>query len=124
MVAKFREKCSMSTGALDQLKRQIGKLNKSSKQITNVDSKDEETNTDPYYENFDYCGENVEYVIEYDSSADIIEEVDYSDKSHEILGTDCVNSDGDDNNQRECSHSTTTDQVCLPEVHTENNLFQ
>lgn len=83
MVAKFLQKCNDSTVALDQLKRQIGKLNKSKQtpirlDITTVgDSQDPDT--DLYYENFD---ENVEYVI-YDSSADIVEETDTSTKSHE-----------------------------------------
>lgn len=114
MVAKFREKCSMSTVALDQLKRQIGKLSKSKQTSNDVDTKHPDTNTGSHFENFDYCEGNVEYVIEYDTSADIIEEVDHSDKSHEILETDYVNSDGDDNDQTPCSHST--DEVCLPKV--------
>lgn len=96
MVSKFLQKCNDSTVALDQLKRQIGKLNKSQQtpiqlDITTVgDSKD--ADTDLYYENFD---ENVEYVI-YDSSTEIIEETDTSTKSHEIRQTNRIDSDDED----------------------------
>lgn len=82
----------MSSIALDQLKRQIGKLSKSSG--TNLTNAIDSTgpNTDLYYENVDYCEENVEYVI-YDSTAEIIEEAEIIDKSHEILETDGIDSD-------------------------------
>lgn len=115
MVAKFLQKCSNSTAALDHLKRQIGKLSKSKQMpvqmsVTNViDPKDADTNTDLYYENFDYCEENVEYVI-YDSSADIIEETDISNKSNEIQETDDPNSDGED---KQTAYKHTTDEVSL-----------
>lgn len=113
MVAKFLQKCSNSTAALDQLKRQIGKLNKSKQMpeqmsVTNVinpkdPNTDTDTNTDLYYENIDYCGENVEYVI-YDSTTDIIEETDITNKSNEIQGG--LNSDGEDT-----TYHHTTDKV-------------
>lgn len=115
MVAKFLQKCSNSTAALDQLKRQIGKLSKSKQMpvqmsVTNViDPKEADTNTDLYYENFDYCEENVEYVI-YDSSADIIEETDISNKSNEIQETDDPNFDGED---KQTAYKHTTDEVSL-----------
>lgn len=101
MVAKFLQKCNDSTVALDQLRRQIGKLNKSQQtpiqlDITVVDSKD-----DLYYENYD---ENVEYVI-YDSPTHIIEETDTSIKSHETQQTNSINSDDEDRQ--------TTDEVSL-----------
>lgn len=92
MVAKFLEKCSISSVALEQLKRQIGKLRKSSSRtkqvpaqtnLTNITTDSKDTNTELYYENFDYCEENVEYVI-YDSAQDIIEEADISDKSVDL----------------------------------------
>lgn len=110
MVAKFLQKCNDSTVALDQLKRQIGKMNKS-KQVpiqlsvtAAMDAKD--TDTDLYYENFD---ENVEYVI-YDSTTDIIDETDTSNKSHDIQETDGTNSDAED---KQTAHSLTTDEVSI-----------
>lgn len=110
MVAKFLQKCNDSTVALDQLKRQIGKLNKSKQtpiqlDITAVvDVKD--ADAELYYENFD---ENVEYVI-YDSSTDIIEETDTSVKSQEMQQTDGINSGGED---EQTAYSQTTDEVSL-----------
>lgn len=112
MVAKFLQKCSNSTTALDQLKRRIGKLSKSKQMpvqmsVTNVlDAKDADTNTDLYYEHFDYCEENVEYVI-YDSTT---EETDISNKSNEILETDGINSHGED---EQTAYNHTTDEVRL-----------
>lgn len=110
MVAKFLQKCNDSTVALDQLKRQIGKMNKS-KQVpiqlsvtAAMDAKD--TDTDLYYENFD---ENVEYVI-YDSATDIIDETDTSNKSHDIQETDGTNSDAED---KQTAYRPTTDEVSM-----------
>lgn len=108
MVAKFLQKCTDSTVALDQLKRQIGKLKQIPIQLditTAIDSKD--VDTDLYYENFD---ENVEYVI-YDSTTDLIEETDTSIKSsQEIQEAGGTNSDGDD---KKTAFSRTTDKVSL-----------
>lgn len=99
MVAKFHQKCSNSTATLDQLKRQIGKLSKSKQmpaQMSVTDPKEADANTDLYYENVDYCEENVEYVI-YGSPADIIEETDISNKSNEMIQeTESFNSDSED----------------------------
>lgn len=105
MVAKFFQKCNDSTVALDQLKRQINKLNKTKQTpirldiTTVVDSKD--ADTDLYYESFD---ENVEYVI-YDSSTDIIEETDTAIEPHEIQHIDDIASDCE-NKQTTCRQST------------------
>lgn len=103
MVAKFLQKCNDSTVALDQLKRQIGKLNKSKKLpikmngTTTTNSKD--ADTENYYENFD---ENIEYII-YDSTTDIIEETDTSIKSYEIQEKDGINSDDESQTTTEVS---------------------
>lgn len=112
MVAKFFQKCNDSTSALDQLKRQIGKMNKTKQTpirldiTTIVDSKD--ADTDLHYESFD---ENVEYVI-YDSSMDIIEETDTSIQPHEIQHIDDIASDCEIK-QIVNTNRQTTDEVTL-----------
>lgn len=115
MVAKFLEKCSISTVALDELKQEIIKLNESKHepvQMTNSNTM-QTKDSDLYYENIDYCEENIEYVM-YDSTTDIIEEAEIFDRSHETQETDAIDSDGDGNNQR--TYNTTTDEVCLQTV--------
>lgn len=75
MVAKFVEKCNMSSVALEQLKRQINKDeniyddNRFEETINNSQHNNI-TNGDTFYENVEYAEDNVEYVI-YDTSSDI-----------------------------------------------------
>lgn len=83
MIAKFREKWEMSTNVLNQIKRQISKIqtevqNNESLQIEPADlainSKDK-SKSDTFYENIEYVEDNgIEYVI-YDTNADFIDEV-------------------------------------------------
>lgn len=82
MVAKFREKCDMSAVALDQLRKQINKIDKSTEE-TVVNEHNDET----FYENVEYSEENVEYVI-YDTTADLIEETNDHDKSQHLIRSD------------------------------------
>lgn len=91
MVAKFREKCDMSAAALDQLKRQINRKNKS-EEISSTSHTDTDTNNDEFYENLEYTEENVEYVI-YDTTADLIEETDVQDRSQDTVQSDEVEMD-------------------------------
>lgn len=108
MVAKFLEKCTMSTVALDQLKQQIVKLNESKHvpvQMNTLNTTIHSKDADLYYESIDYCDENVEYVT-YESATDIIEEANIFDQSHETQQTDDIDSNGEENNR-------TTDKVCL-----------
>lgn len=111
MVAKFLEKCSASVVILDQIKQQIGESVQAPVQTSipnpnTVNSKD----ADLYYENVDYCEENIEYVM-YDSTTDIIEDADITDKSHETQQNDDIDSDGGGNHQR--AFNCIIDEVCL-----------
>lgn len=86
MVAKFREKCDMSAVALDQLRKQINKIDKS-KEETTTTVVNAEHNDETFYENVEYSEENVEYVI-YDTTAELIEETNDHDKSQHLIRSD------------------------------------
>lgn len=88
MVAKFHEKCEMSAAALEQIKRQINRKNKSD-EIATIYQTEADSNTETFYENVEFTEDNVEYVI-YD--ADLIEETDDQDKSH-IIQSDEIEMD-------------------------------
>lgn len=94
MVAKFREKCQMSTMALNELNERLGQKSKTInlKLISTQNSlilEDPgaevllETDTENINtESIHYDDENVEYVI-FDSSQDLIEENDVIEKTDE-----------------------------------------
>lgn len=86
MVAKFREKCEMSTVALEQLKKQVNRMDKNEPFVRfKIDTVVENTNTtetelnsgEQLFESVEYAEENVEYII-YDE--DYIDENDVHDK--------------------------------------------
>lgn len=90
MIAKFREKCEISANALDQINRQINRMNNAEEneiedgiETVDVGNGDEREpkgcgNSDTFYENIEYAEENVEYVI-YDTNAEFIDEIDNSE---------------------------------------------
>lgn len=85
MVAKFREKCCMSSVALEQLMHQITKLNKPENDPSDRETKtrvEENINSETLYESIEYADENVEYVI-YETGTDFIDESEISEKSQE-----------------------------------------
>lgn len=94
MVAKFREKCQMSTTALNELNKQLGQKSKtinlnliSTHNSLIIEDPGTEvlldTDTENIKnENIEYDDENVEYVI-FDSSQDLIEENEVIDKIDE-----------------------------------------
>lgn len=114
MVAKFREKCAMSADALDELKRQMSRINKVDDleeihvQTDMEDDKDIQPNSDQFYENIEYSEENVEFVI-YDTSADLIEETDISEKPEDTVQSDANDDDSLDGN---ADIETNKDEVC------------
>ncbi|XP_031626180.1 zinc finger protein 84-like [Contarinia nasturtii] len=71
MVARFREKCEISTEALNQIKRKINKQFDESEQVdigtVGINEQEELSNTnsnnETLYENIEYAEDNVEYVI-------------------------------------------------------------
>lgn len=87
MVAKFREKCDMSAVALEQLRKQMIKIDKSSGEGISTTLVNAELNDETFYENVEYSEENVEYVI-YDTTADLIEESNNHDKSQDSIRSD------------------------------------
>lgn len=90
MFAKFREKCGMSAAALDQLRRQITKLEQNGKihmeisHFGGIKECEQNSNSVTFYENIEYAEENVEYVI-YDANADVIDVTDANEKTQDIL---------------------------------------
>lgn len=121
MVAEFREKCAMSAVALDQLRRQMNRINKVEEfeevhvQADLENDKELEPNSEPLYENIEYSEENVEYVI-YDTSADLIEETDSSEKPEDTVQSDANDDDSLDGN--------TDDKTNAVEVCTRLGNFQ
>lgn len=87
MVAKFREKCNMSSVALEQLKRQINKdvsIYEDSRFQETINSSEHSSNAngEAFYENVEYAEDNVEYVI-YDTSSELIEDIEITEKSQD-----------------------------------------
>lgn len=89
MVAKFREKCEMSSIALEQLKKQVNRMDKNEPFVRfKIDTVVENTNTtetelnsgEQLFESVEYAEENVEYII-YDD--EYIDENDVHDKLQE-----------------------------------------
>lgn len=110
MFAKFREKCQMSTTALNELNKQLGQKSKTinlklistqnsliieensrTEVLLDIDTENIKNRniTDNFSESID--DENVDYVI-FDSSQDLIEENEVIEKTDE-LSTDCPNSE-------------------------------
>lgn len=92
MVAKFREKCQMSTTALNELNKQLGQKSKTI-DLNLISTQNSLIIEDPgtealldldteniKNENIEYDDENVEYVI-FDSIQDLIEENEVIDKT-------------------------------------------
>lgn len=94
LVAKFREKCAISSATLDQLSKQMEqkariepkdnginhntekhctKTNQSKAKI-NESKQNSQNNHEIFYENLEYVEDNVEYVI-FDNNSDFIEEI-------------------------------------------------
>lgn len=94
LVAKFREKCAISSVTLDHLSKQMEqkaqtepkdtainpntekqwtKTNQS-KTKTNESKQNSQSNNEIFYENLEYVDDNVEYVI-FDNNSDFIEEI-------------------------------------------------
>lgn len=109
MVAKFREKCGMSTAALEQLKRKINKMKKDDSDRTQAASKSEQNySTDAFYESIDVADENVEYII-YDAITETAEESDIQDKSEQSIVQ--YEDDSTDEDETFCENTVAT-EVC------------
>lgn len=131
MVAKFREKCYMSKVTLDQLKRQMSKINKSDgieqvnvqTNVGNTDSKDSDPSNEPFYENIEYNEENVQFII-FDPRTELIEETDTQDKSPNSPPLD-ENDDIIDEDQTtyNCTEINSTEVcICIDYWHNSVNL--
>lgn len=91
MVAKFREKCEMSTVALDQLKLQINKMSKVEESermrvetVNSEENSNSDSDSETVYENIEYTDENIEYVI-YDTNNEFMDASDVTVETHETL---------------------------------------
>lgn len=117
MVAKFREKCEMSSIALEQLKKQVNRMDTNEPFVRfKIDTVVENTNTsetglnsgEQLFESVEYAEENVEYII-YDE--DYIDENDVHDKLQDDSQTN-ENLEVDDNDEE----SLNCDQMKQNEV--------